>query len=101
MVINILQIALPPLTQPLSGLVTPGTGYWLDIIVYYVKDVAIVVASVLAMAYLLWIGWGMLANVNAARTGKNSWGSMVLSATTALAILGFMAYLLHEVVTII
>ena len=90
------RVALPNLTQPLSGLVTPGSGYWLDIVKYYLKDAGLVFGLLLAMAAFLWIAWMTLTKFNEARSGRAEWGEVGFTAIIAACVMAVIAYLLHE-----
>lgn len=90
------QVALPNLTQPLSGLSTPGSGYWLDIVKYYSKDVGLVLGFVFAMVAFLWIAWITMTQFNEARNGRAEWSEVGLTAVIAACVMAFIAYLLNE-----
>ncbi len=95
------QVALPHFAQPLSGLITPGTGHWFEIVMYYAKDTSLALGLIIATAAFLWIAWITIAKFNEARKGRTEWSELVFTSVIAAGILMLMSYGLFEATGII
>lgn len=68
----------------------------------YIKAAAILLILLITVTGFIWIGWGVLAKFNEARSqGTTEWGEVGLFAVVAVGVLVFLGYLLDQASTLV